>query len=712
MRAARLLLVFIIASGTLHAQERMDSLRSALDAGVQDTERIDVLVEIAREWEAGSADSLLKYAQQAYELADSLDYFYGQHNALHLMGFAYSERGLYDLAERFFQQAIELRSKPGLERDLAITNNSIGITFHQRGEYPKAQEYYLIARELWEQAGDQESAMLTYGNIGRIYEDMGNMDEAYDHYEEFYELAVAHGIPRSVANASNLLGSYYQAKGNYEQARVYFERALQIHDSLGLLSGMGHGYNNLAITEFFQQEYAASKENFRKALMIRKEIGDPVNIAESYRNLGDFFAYREIYDSAVDYYKRSIQVAQKYRARNPLFEGYGLLAEVYDSLRNYELAYKYYRLYKLEGDTLVNEEANRAVLDLEVKYESEKILREKEDADKLAAATEARMQAEHKQHEAEQKEQSAVLIGVIIGLSLIAIVAIILYVGYQRKQKVNAYLKLQRRELVLKNEEIESKNKDITDSISYAQRLQQAILPGKDAVTDALGTSFILYLPRDIVSGDFYWVNQVGDERICVAADCTGHGVPGAFLSVMGGNALNKIVVEEGHLEPKDILKRLNEEVHKAFRNETRDVQTNDGMDVSVVKWNPVKQTIAVGGAMNPVIVVPGDEDMKTLMGDRCPIGGRTPVDHTFTQISVELKSGDWVYQFSDGFQDQFGGLRGKKYMAGKFRKLLATIAHLDGPEQLKRLKTELDDWTNNQFEQVDDILVMGYRQP
>lgn len=267
-------------------------------------------------------------------------------------------------------------------------------------------------------------------------------------------------------------------------------------------------------------------------------------------------------------------------------------------------------------------------------------------------------------------------------------------------------------EMVRQKEEVERQShrvvelyKNVTDSIRYAKRLQESILPLDRRIQELLPGSFVLYRPKDIVSGDFYWVESVGGKTVFAAVDCTGHGVPGAFMSLVGHNGLNQVVKERGLTRPNDVLDKLNQLAFETLHKD-RDQYVRDGMDMALCLFDPATRILEYAGANCPLYLVRGNEVLQ-YAPNKMPIGGFLLADNLFAGHVIQLEPGDSVYIFSDGYADQFGGPRGKKFLYRRFRDLLLQIAH-EPPERKKALLNEAFlDWKGT-LEQVDDILVMG----
>ncbi len=257
-------------------------------------------------------------------------------------------------------------------------------------------------------------------------------------------------------------------------------------------------------------------------------------------------------------------------------------------------------------------------------------------------------------------------------------------------------------------DQIANQNKEITDSILYAQRIQQAALPGTRTLQNILRDHFILFRPRDIVSGDFYWVEKIDNYIVVCAADCTGHGVPGAFMSMLGLTFLNEIVNKDRITDSDEILNRLRNSIIKALSHRDEDSQANDGMDLALVVINPEKNELQFSGANNPLIMVRNGELLE-YKGDKMPIGKYVIDQNPFTRNVIALEDNDMLYLFSDGYTDQFGGPDGSKYKSKPFKRLLVSLSSHPAETQSNLLNTEIITWMG-ELEQIDDILVMGVR--
>jgi serine phosphatase RsbU (regulator of sigma subunit) len=340
------------------------------------------------------------------------------------------------------------------------------------------------------------------------------------------------------------------------------------------------------------------------------------------------------------------------------------------------------------------------------------------EAEKKEKENEMKQLAIDLEHKNQIKRQKIITLSVVVALFLTLFLVYFIFRGFNQKKKANLILEET-------NKIIEEKNKDITDSITYAQRIQLAILPSFEFIKQYLPEAFVLYKPKDIVAGDFYWMEIVKSRefrddrlensiassqlRLIAAADCTGHGVPGAMVSVVCSNALNRTVKEFGITDPGKILDKVRELVLETFEKSGSDVK--DGMDVSLCSILPVLNsefsTIQWAGANNPLWYI-RDGVLKEITANKQPIG-KTDNPKPFTTHTLQLKKNDMLFLFSDGFADQFGGPAGKKFKYKTLEKLLLENAGKPLQDQERALLNAFDDWKGH-TEQVDDVLIIGIR--
>jgi len=283
----------------------------------------------------------------------------------------------------------------------------------------------------------------------------------------------------------------------------------------------------------------------------------------------------------------------------------------------------------------------------------------------------------------------------------------------KEQKKIQVYLEKEldaRTSVVMRQKyELELQNIEITDSINYAKRIQTSILPDFQKLRDFFNDAFILFRLRDIVSGDFYWFDMIDDDKfILVCADSTGHGVPGAFMSMIGSTLLQDIIGRQRIVQPSQILKVLDKQLFSTLNQNVELGVANDGMDMVVCEINIKKRHIRFASAMSPVIIMMGGESFY-IKGNRSSVGGESVIEKYFDDQEYYLNEGDSFYLFSDGLPDQFGGTDGKKMKIARLKKLIEDVNNLPMSGQKEVISKFFDEW-KGEYEQVDDILLMGLR--
>lgn len=310
-----------------------------------------------------------------------------------------------------------------------------------------------------------------------------------------------------------------------------------------------------------------------------------------------------------------------------------------------------------------------------------------------------------KEKETRLKNTRLITRSLIGGLLLLVVIIILIYIQFRNKQKSNLLL-------AAKNEQISEQKQKIDDSIHYANRIQTAVLIPRPEAMGSLPEHFIFFKPREVVSGDFFWISDRGSKIFLAAVDCTGHGVPGAFMSMLAISYLNEIVSEIPEKQEivlaSDVLNHLREHVIRSLHQTGVRKESKDGMDISLVVWDTKTRKLQYAGAHNSLYLI-RDKKLTALEADRMPISIHRLADRPFTNTEITIESKDLLYLFTDGYYDQAGGKDGRKFLSRNFKELLVSIHHLPMKEQREKLDTAIEQWKTN-YPQRDDMLVVGLR--
>jgi serine phosphatase RsbU (regulator of sigma subunit)/lipopolysaccharide biosynthesis regulator YciM len=569
---------------------------------------------------------------------------------------------------------------------------SVAIYFQGNGEYGKAMHLHQQAKEIAIRTKNYVDLGHVYTNIGSIYQDQEKYEKAMENFNLSLQAYLMHTDSAYLPIALNNIGICYEKTGELDKAEKLYLDAIRIDTKTDHREGLAEALNNLAGVYFQKQELEKCMITLKKSIAIKQQMGLARELLTGYLNLSFIYKAMHLFkeaEGALNYVDSASRALNSPLVLQGVYLG---KAELFKEMKNDGRAYEMLREYITFRDSMMSSENRLIVEELEKKYENDKIKKQNQilSQDKLL-----------KENQIEVQEQSQKILGGLLFFTLLTVVMI--FLGYRNKKKSNDLLSV-------KNSIIEEKNKEIVDSIQYAKRLQKAILPGNTSVNELLPDSFILYTPKDIVAGDFYFVEKSGDYTIFAAADCTGHGVPGAMVSVVCSNALGRAIKEYGLTDPGKILDKVSDLVEETFSKSGDDVK--DGMDISLCVLNPKEKTLQWSGANNPLWILRKNEEndlqIVEIKPDKQPVGKyemRTP----FRTHSVNLMQDDQVYTFTDGFADQFGGELKKKLKLSGMKKLLLEIAHHPMKKQEHLLNDYHLQW-KGKMEQVDDICVIGVK--
>lgn len=640
---------------------------------------------------------------------------------------------------------IELATKIKSEKFIASGILKIGIYHYYENNLDSAKYYFTLSADLAKTSGNLKTEGDAHQNLAIIYSDQTNYRAAIN------ELIVAQKIQeqlknnRSLANIKNNIALIYLKQKNDIQAESYLIQSIALIDTTTDKGVLGYQFSNLGIIYENKNLFEKSSAFYRKALKEFQLSFNYNGISNCYNNLYLSYLNRKLIDSAIYFNTELMKNSKKINDKrneficninfSTIYQRYKpnpVLTQLYlDSARqllsivntpeyvnsyfqeratylfaygNKDSAFYYMDKFLNIKDSITSIENSLVTNELQTKYETDK-----KELQLKQANSELNFQ-EEKNH---QKT-------IIIWLGATAFICtlfflIIAIVNYKNAKKFNfivqnqnEVLELQKSEVENQKHIIEEKQNEIISSINYAQRIQSAVLTGEDVWNKISKEHFIVFQPRDIVSGDFYWAHVLPNGRaIFVLADCTGHGVPGGFMSMLGNSFLNELVVENKLFKADEILNRLREKVIAALFQKGQTEQ-KDGMDMALCVWNKMDNTIEFAGANNSIYIV-RQKELMVFKGDKMPIGSHVDNTKKFTSQKISLCQNDMVYLNTDGYVDQFGGEKGKKFKAKQLEDLLVTISDKSLDEQKKIISETFFAWKND-HEQTDDVSLIGIK--
>ncbi len=571
----------------------------------------------------------------------------------------------------------------------------------------------------------------TYSLLGQAYFYQDKLEKSIEYFHKNLEIQIEINDDKEIANAYNNLGIIYRNIENYKQAIEYYNLSLKIKQKIGNKKGESSSLNNIGVL------YEKGYNNIEKALKyyyksykIEIEIKNKEGISTSCINIGDAYRQLKEYNNAIIYLNKGIQISKEEKLTENLYLLYYSLYELNKDENDLTNALKYYELSVLYQDSLREEQNLEQINELEARFDSEKQQKEIE----LLNTASLLQNVELEKKQQFIKNQRIIIFLISLGFITIIIFSIILFKQNKIRKEKNIKLKGQnieinqqkeeikaqrdeieaQRDFVAKNrDQIASQNLKIKDSIQYARKIQIALLPTEQALQKNFNEAFIFHKPKDIVSGDFQWIKETEKHIINVVADCTGHGVPGAFMSILGITLLTEITADSNISKASDILDTMKEKLKTQLKQKKLSfTSSKDGIDLSLCVINKENRQMQFSGAYNSVYIIRNKTDKQDffeLKADRMPIGIHLKEKDSFTNQVFQLEKGDIIYQFSDGYIDQFGGKESRKFLSANFKTLLLEISTLSLVEQKIRLTDSLEIWQGD-LSQVDDILVVGYK--
>ena len=636
------------------------------------------------------------------------------------------------LVKKFVEQKLgenpTLLLKKRYLKSLASSINNLGVNCEQQGNLVDAIIYFHKSLKIQESLKDLEGSATTLNNIGAIYNTLGNVDKTLDYFQKSLKIREQVGDKQGIAQSLNNIGSIYYNQKELSKALNNFEKSAELYKEVGDKEGLAYTMSNIGNIYDLLNSYKGLSYH-KRSLKLREEIGDKKGRAFGLVNVAESQLINKNYKEALTYAKAALALSKEMGYPDNIQKSAYILSKIYKSSSDYPQALEYFELSVIMKDSIKNEESNRASYKLQTKYEFEK--------------QQAVKDAEHnKQMEViaeREAKQKIITYSIAFGSILLLMFFIFVLNRLQITKKQKSIIEKQK--IV-----VEEKQKEILDSISYAKRIQAAILPSDRIFKQFLPESFVFYKPKDIVAGDFYWLESVKSDEsrvmsnenpslithhsqpiLFAAADCTGHGVPGAMVSVVCNNALNRSVREFGLTNPGEILDKTREIVIQEFEKSEEEVK--DGMDIALCslefkvqssELNQLETTVSLqyAGANNPLwIIRPTSNNLEpqTLnfelieyKPNKQPIGKYAEAKPFITH-QIQLQKGDSIYIFTDGFADQFGGENGKKFKKARLKELFLSIQEKSMHDQLKTIGQTFEKWKGNSY-QIDDVCIIGVR--
>lgn len=613
---------------------------------------------------------------------------------------AYNRKGIveqtnnnYNLAAESFKIAGQFAQRPVDARHLAATYNNLGINYEKEGNLKACVEMHNKALSIRQQIKEEKDIAASYENLGVAYFSLGDVDKAIQNTTRGIAISESLGDDKTLGFMYSNLGAMYFQQYKDSLAYSNYQRALNKGKKLQNPDILASAYLNIST---FYTELGKMKEA-RQAL--QEAIGNPYIFKTErkvalFLNLANCFEKEKRSDSAKHYYLLALKTANDLKLMSKQAEVYRNLEKFYETQGDYKMAYSSLDSFHTIKARMLNEKVLKSISELETIYKTER------QAQEIAV-----LNNENRQEKERRKNRTNLLVISLICFCLAGTAAIVFYRSVLIKRKDNAMLTEKNSIIELQKELVEQKNTEMLDSIKYAYRLQSAILPPEGQMANNLGEQFVFYKPKDIIAGDFYWLHVTEDRIYLAAADSTGHGVPGALVSIVCSNALDKSVKELKLTDPGKILDRTRDLIVDTFSKSEGEIK--DGMDISLLCYDR-KESLAYWSGANTKLLYYQEGCLNECRPDKQPVG-LTLQPKPFTTHTIPVKENTVFYLFTDGYADQFGGPNGKKFKQRQLEELLTTIASMPLAEQKDQVTRAMLNWMNN-HEQIDDITLIGWK--
>lgn len=724
---------FYLFSNPSLAQDRiqhvLDSLKLELKNSKHDSIKYKNLTEIAQKyWSLNPSEGLI-FAKQALNLAKKMNSETKLAEANGILGMNHLMISNNDSGMFYLEKSLLFAEKIKNNRLIGLACGALGNVYYFLSNYPQAIDYYLKSLKASEAEGNKREEAACLSNIGAIYSDLNELDKALSYFKKALNLNMEIGFKiYQAVNLSNI-ASIYSKKKKLNLSLTYFFRSLKVNKEIGELTQLSENYTSIGLNYLELNNLDSAFYFANLAISQSKLVQVKLNVAHGYILFSHIFykawesKNKEFINKQFNgknnlclkianaYSDSAISIFEEANNQEYLQLSYKVKSEIEQSSGNYKSALEYHIKYTIAHDSIFNDGVNKQLAQKSMQYEFDK--------------KQAKQNAEQEKKDIEQRN---IRNSMAIGLTGTLIFSIVVFRQRNNLRRASKLILQQKKEVEEQKEIVVHQNGEILASINYAKRIQSTILPPRKVVKNYLENSFILYLPKDIVAGDFYWMetsyidsssensnleftqnnhSNIPQPIILLAAcDCTGHGVPGALVSVVCSNALNRTVKENHIYKPASILDKVAELVVEEFsKDENENVQ--DGMDISICSLNTKNLILNWAGANNPLWII-RKKELIEFKADKQPVGKFEGIK-PFTNHVIQLEHGDTFYLFTDGFSDQFGGENNKKLRKTNFRQLLLEIQELSMEEQRDSLHKFLNLYKGSN-EQVDDVLVIGVR--
>ena len=649
----------------------------------------------------------LEYAGQALQIASETDDTPSMAAWQERIADIYFDQKVYYMAMKNYLAAYTLYKELDTKREMAYALLNIGKTYFIQNVEDVAMSYYTQAETIFEEIGDQEGLARAKNNVGSVNLALYQYEKAEEYFADALKISLETKEPQLIAESYQFLAMLYDQNEEYEEEEKMLEQAISMFRIAGSKKDIANTYFSMGEMHNHNENYPKAWDYYQKAYNLFEELDLYHEIATVLNRKGRIEFMEGRFFLAQEMANTALSMSEMNEWQTPKAEALLLLSDINSALGKTDSAYSLLLRFTRVQDSVFAAKQDESFSELQTSIAT------KEKEKELALAE-------------EKINRNKLIITIFVIMGVVGMGFMVYIINNSRKTKiVNKQLQSQNDEINHQKAEIERQNIDIKSSINYAARIQSSMLPGTYFIKKHFTDGFVYFHPREAVSGDFYWFSEVKIERpptlfrrkdltdeedaklIIAVIDCTGHGVPGAFMSMLGDALLNQIVNFQKITQPDIILNELNKLVIATLQQDTS--QNNDGMDAAICTIDKNTQQMQFAGAKSPLIYIQ-DNKLNKVNGDLKAIGGiQKGNEKSFTCHTIDISKPTTFYIYSDGYQDQFGGSDGRKFMAKRFRDTLAANCELPFEKQSEILLNQFTEWKQN-YIQMDDTTIIGIK--
>ncbi|MDF2437759.1 MAG: rsbP [Bacteroidota bacterium] len=613
----------------------------------------------------------------------------------HALGDHFYDVDDYESARYYYTHSLKFARLTLNKRSIAYELAALGDMYRMKEQNSIALNLITQAMYIYKELKDTPHIANTLGLIGDMNRCMDQYTDAIKNLNESLDLLKVNGSSKDITFAYSALGATYQSMKDYDRAMSYFNMGLDLAEEKKDTQRLIDFHYSIGDLMTDRDRVPDAINSLEKALELTPK-DDKYNIAFCKMGLAKAYLKKKDYDRAISEGMVTYHIGEELDAFGFCTEVAEALYEAHAGKGDYKNAYKYLKLVKDNNDSTMSSERIKQEALAEITFRNS--FQEKQDS--LMRYSEEKQK--DMEHESELKQQRTLATLGVSGLLVAIIIASIMYRSYKKEKRS--------REIINRQKSlVDEKNKEIVDSINYARKIQQAIIPTNAEVRNIFPESFVILMPKDIVSGDFYWITEKEEFIFLAVADCTGHGVPGGFMSMLGTALLNEVINDKNIFEPSDILDLLKLKIVLALRQSDTTNVNKDGMDLAIIRIRKQTNEMTFAGANNSLYIFRRNERIE-LKGDKQPVGySFHNTSKQFSQQTFQLQKNDVLYMFTDGYPDQFGGPLGKKFKYKAMEEALMKEHNKEMAEQRRDLIDMHNRW-KGELEQVDDICIVGIR--